>query len=112
MLRRLYGVYRMNDGGVWARMSNVEMDRFRLNGYEDFYLYNRDNRDVLEAYQYWIEGFYKKYVFSPYSRHKLTKNGLKNLCFYFRHCRKVNGLMMAVRKSLKCFVVLFGFKKS
>ncbi len=72
------GVYRMNDGGVWARMSNVEMDRFRLNGYEDFYLYNRDDRDVLEAYQYWIEGFYKKYVFSPYSRHKLTKNGLNN----------------------------------
>ena len=105
------GVYRMNSGGVWARKTRLEMDRFRLNGYEDFYSYHKDDNDVFVRYNEWLDRFYQDYVLSPCSRHKLTKNGIKSLFFALRHYWKLDGMHKALTKYTQCVKLFIGMKK-
>ena len=100
------GVYRMNPGGIWARLSSVEMARFRLNGYQDFYQYHKDDNVVFERYREWIDRFYKDYVISVYNRRKLTKNGIKNLLFVSYHYWKLQGPKKALSSIYNCFRAL------
>lgn len=105
------GVYRMNDGGVWARKSPVEMDKLRLDGYEDFYSYHRDDPDVVSAYQYWLDRFFHTYVFPPFSRHRITRDGINFLVFASGHAIKVKGMLRTMAKWVHCFMLFAGFAR-
>ena len=106
------GVYRRNDGGIWASMSLVERARFRLDGYDDFYSYHKDDPVVLECYREWVDRFYRETLLPPYSRHKLTRYGIKNLFFYFKHSCKVGTPILAMKRIAWCFGALFGIIKA
>ena len=106
------GVYRRNDGGIWASMSLVERARFRLDGYDDFYSYHKDDPVVLECYREWVDRFYRETLLPPYSRHKLTRYGIKNLFFYFKHSCKVGTPILAMKRIVRCFGVLVGIIKA
>ena len=105
------GVYRMHDGGVWARKSSFEMDKFRLEGYEDFYSYHKDDYDVVSAYQYWLDLFFHKHVFPAFSRFRITFNGIKLLFFASKHALKVKGILRTVAKWIHCFMLVIGFER-
>ena len=105
------GVYRVNSGGVWSRLPNLERDKFRLKCYEDLYSFHKDDKVVLERYIEWLERFYRESVCSPFRRNKLTRNGIKNLGFYFKHCWKTEGLYIAIKNSARCFGLLIGVVK-
>lgn len=105
------GVYRCNNGGVWASKSSVEKARFRLDGYDDFYSYHKDDPIVLECYKEWVDRFYWEFVLPPFSRHKLSRYGIKNLFFYLKHSCKVGTPFLAMKRTIRCIGALFGLIK-
>ena len=103
------GVYRMNEGGVWASLSELEMARFRLEGYKDLYLFHKDDLDVKDCYGQWLDRFYTRYALSPFKRHKLTKNGISSLFFAVGHYWRLQGAAIAAKRTLNCIkALLFG----
>ena len=100
------GVYRKHSEGVWSCHTALEQARIRLEGYKDLYHYNKEDRVVLERYCEWLELFYDKFVLSPFQRHKITKNGLKNLLFTVQHDFGTKGVSHAFRHIWGCFVAL------
>ncbi len=106
------GVYRMTNGGIWARKSRIDMDRFRLNGYEDFYSFHKDDEVILERYLEWLDKFFNDYVISPLSRHRITRNGVKCLFIAERHYWKLKGPSVAINKIFQCVKAFFGLSTS
>lgn len=96
------GVYRVNSGGVWQGMSPLEKDRFRLEGYDDFYSYHKDDKDVLVCYLDWLERFYQDHALSVFSRHRITKKGIRSMVFAAKHYWKLKGLGVAINKCYQC----------
>lgn len=96
------GVYRVNSGGVWQRMSPLEKDRFRLEGYDDFYSYHKDDKDILVCYLDWLERFYQDHALSMFSRHRITKNGIRSMVFAAKHYWKLKGPGVAINKCYQC----------
>ena len=105
------GVYRINSGGVWQRMSSFDKVRFRLNGYDDFYSYHKDDEDVLICYLEWLDRFYHDYAFSVFARHKITRNGVKSVFFAAKHYWKLKGPIYAVKKCCQCAIAFVAPKK-
>ena len=105
------GVYRINSGGVWQRMSSFDKVRFRLNGYDDFYSYHKDDEDVLICYLEWLDRFYHDYAFSVFARHKITTNGVKSVFFAAKHYSKLKGPIYAVKKCCQCAIAFVAPKK-
>lgn len=105
------GVYRINSGGVWQRMSSFDKVRFRLNGYDDFYSYHKDDEDVLICYLEWLDRFYHDYAFSVFARHKITKNGVKSTFFAAKHYWKLKGPVCAIKKCCLCAMAYLAPKK-
>lgn len=100
------GVYRKHGGGVWAGHTALAQAKIRLEGYQDLYHYNKEDIVVLECYCQWLELFYDKYVLPPFQRHKITKNGLKNLLFTVQHDFGTKGVSQAFRHIWGCFAAL------
>ena len=101
------GVYRMHNGGVWASLSSINHAKVRISSYQDLYRYNKDDSVVLKMYCEWLERFYLTYVLSPFSRHKLTKNGVKGLFFAFGHYWRTQGPRKAVSICFSCIKAFF-----
>lgn len=98
------GVYRKNDGGIWSRLSSLEGAKKRLECYEDMYKYNPTDKDVKDNYSYWLNKFYYEYVFPSFYQQKMSKNKIKILGYYFKHCWKAKCLFTGIKNSIKCLV--------
>lgn len=105
-------VYRKNNGGAWSKLSPIEGAYVRLDCYEDLYKFNPADDDIKDAYSYWLDKFYNEFVIPPYRMHKLSKNGIKNLFAYIKHCQKAKSPFAKILKNItKCFVALLGIKR-
>ena len=106
------GVYRKHNGGVWSKLSLIDGAYHRLDCYEDLYKFHPTDKDIKECYLFWLDKFYNEFVIPPFRQHKLTRDSMKNLCYYLRHCRKAKCPFYTVFKnSTKCVVALFGIKR-
>ena len=103
------GVYRRNRGGIWWSHTAIERAIIRLDAYKDLYKYNRDDCIVLERYCEWLELFYSSFVLPPFQRHKVTKNGLKNLFLTFQHDLRTGGPNAMLRHTWGCIKAFFSF---
>ena len=101
------GVYRKHNGGVWSQLSSIDGAKVRLNCYRDLQKYNQEDNIITECYLEWLDRFFDDIVISPYRRHRLTRNGIKNLGFYLKHSLKVNGPLETVKKATICLKALF-----
>ena len=100
------GVYRRNSGGIWWRHNALERARIRLESYEDLYKYNKDDQVILERYCEWLELYYNDFVLPPFQRHKITRNGLKNLALTIKHDLRTRGIKAIIRHSSGCIKAL------
>lgn len=99
------GVYRINSGGIWQRLSPVEKAKFRLNCYDDLFSFHKDDQDVLICYLEWLERFYQYFALSVFARHKITKNGVESMFFAAKHYRKLKGPVYSLKKCYQCVIV-------
>lgn len=106
------GVYRKHDGGVWSKLSPIDGAYHRLDCYEDLYKFHPTDKDIKECYLFWLDKFYNEFVIPPFRQHKLTRDSMKNLCYYLRHCWKAKCPFNTVFKnSAKCVIALLGIKR-
>ena len=104
------GVYRRNSGGIWSRHTPLEKARVRLDCYQEMYRYNKDDQVVLERYCEWLDRFYKEFVLPPFQRHKITRNGLKNLVFDVKHNLKTQRFSSIFRHFWGCITAFFHYR--
>ena len=85
------GVYRMNSGGIWASLPSIDKAMVRLSSYQDLYRFNRDDTVVHKMYCEWLGRFFFRFVYPPFRRHELTKDGFRGLFFALGHYWRTQG---------------------
>lgn len=101
-----WGVYRMNSGGMWASLTSIDKAKVRLSAYQDLYRYNIDDSIVHKLYCEWLELFYDDFVLPPFRRHRITRNGFKNLMFTIQHDMRTKGIIHAFGHICGCITAL------
>ena len=101
------GVYRMNRGGVWTSLSSLDKAMVRLFSYQDSYRFNKDDVVVHKMYCEWLGKFFFRFVLPPFSRHELTRDGIKSLICAFGHYWRTQGAKKAFSILYSCIRAFF-----